>query len=153
MGGWRITTWWGKLLYVGGYFVAVRIIEWPFEVLHATEPATSILTFALAMAGLLVGARIFRGKGEPVAPPRPWWQLTARARLSWRLGFLLTVVFVVYVIQIVVSIVAPNRIFFAPTVWVALTYGAAAYLYLNSAVRLRRGVKPRESEVEQSTLT
>ncbi len=85
MGRWRITTWWGKLIYVlCAYLVAGRIIGWLMQGLHLPEPAVSIIGFATNVATLLIGARIFRGKGEPVAPPRPWWQMTARRKQTSR---------------------------------------------------------------------
>ncbi len=40
----------------------------------------------LGTALLVAVARSFRGPVEPVAPPRPWWRLTARPLAAWWIG-------------------------------------------------------------------
>ena len=53
------------------------------------------------LAFLIVGVRSFRGRGEPVAPKRAWWRLTARPTA----GFVIAGVSAWFALGFVVSIV------------------------------------------------
>jgi len=44
---------------------------------YSTPLATLISDF-LPLAIFAVGVRSFRGRGEPIAPPRAWWRMTSR---------------------------------------------------------------------------
>ncbi len=110
-----------------------------------------LLSFCVDLVAILLGARIFRGRGEPVQPPRRWWRMTARPRLSWVLGILFLVLSVSGAIGLVLGAFGVGDTIpasaggVASTVIVVLESGVIAALYLNSAVRLRRlGVPPPE---------
>lgn len=142
----RITRWQWKLLYVLGVLLSVFLLAAAMRAIGVPELAVSIVGSVLDLAALLLGARIFRGRGEPIGPPRPWWRMSARPTLSWWLG----VLFLVWAGALVISPVIP-----APTeaaaVEVSITiiggieFVVIAALYLNSAVRLgRMPLPPRE---------
>ncbi|GAA4385000.1 hypothetical protein [Agromyces bauzanensis] len=144
----RITRWQWKLLYVLGVLLAGWIVGGVVGAMGAPYLAQIIAGAITDVAGLLLGARIFRGRGEPVDPPRPWWQMTARPPLSRRLGILFLVLTVMSVATMFIAVFAPSAAAPAadvPVVIVALLeYAAIAWLYLNSAVRLGLPVPPRE---------
>ena len=140
---WRITTWWGKLIYVfAAWFVAVRVIDLLFGVLGVTGLGATVFFLVYDFAVLLVGARIFRGKGEPVAASRPWWQMTARKKLSNNLGSWLAVVTTLAVAALVISFFSPFGSSKSDLVLLVLYFGVPTYLYLNSAARLQSAPKP-----------
>lgn len=140
---WRITTWWGKLIYVfGAWVLAVRILDWLFGLVGVAGLAASITFLIYDVAVLLIGARIFRGKGEPVATPRPWWQMTARQRLSSNLGSWLAVLTALATIGLVCSFLTHVVGSSLDYVLMLLYFGVPAYLYLNSATRLKPVAKP-----------
>ena len=142
---WRITTWWGKLIYIfGAWFVAVRVLDLLFGLLGVAGLTSSLIFLIYDFAVLFIGARIFRGKGEPVAAPRPWWQMTARQKLSSNLGSWLAVLTTLTVVGLVISFVThlgPSNL---DIVLLVLYFGVPAYLYLNSAARLKSERKPDE---------
>jgi hypothetical protein len=96
-----------------------------------------VASFLYLFAVLLLGARIFRGKGEPVGARRPWWQMTARQRLSRRLGIFFAVLTALSVGVLVFSFGHPLSRGSRPELilWI-LCAGVPCFLYLNSAVRL-----------------
>lgn len=142
----RIVRWELKLAYVVGVWLAGFLIAALFDVVHAPWFVALPLQSAVTVTGVLFGARIFRGKDEPIEPPRPWWQMTARPTLSRRLGILFVVLAVFglpYLVMSLIGIVTS----LTPFEWLdVVAFNALlAYLYLNSAARLKRlGVPPRE---------
>lgn len=73
----RITTAEAKV----GYVVAVVVVEvllalllWAVGLPDGAVPSLSAVGL---VAMVVVGVRLFRGPGEPVAPPRAWWRMTA----------------------------------------------------------------------------
>jgi hypothetical protein len=144
--GIRIVRWELKLVYVVGAIVAGFAIAWLLRALGAMEASVIVITFCFDLAAILLGARVFRGRGEAIEPPRPWWRMTARPTLSRRLGILFLVLTVLTVMDIVLAAigVSPTRPALADGVAVAvaivgvLEFGVIAALYLNSAVRLKR---------------
>jgi hypothetical protein len=142
----RIVRWELKLVYVVGAIVTGFAIAWLMRALGAMEVSVIVITFFFDLAAILLGARVFRGRGEAIEPPRPWWRMTARPTLSRRLGILFLVLTVLTVMDIVLSAigVSPRRPAVADgaMVVVAITgvleFGVIAALYLNSAVRLKR---------------
>jgi len=136
----RITHWGWKTLYV----VAVLLVgPLPTQIgasLGAYEVGFVVGSF-VRIGLFLFAARVFRGRGEPVTPTRPWWQMTARSKLSRRLGYLFAALKMVNVLSVVLAftgmfeVTAPSMIVSIISV---LECGVLAYLYLNSAVRLRR---------------
>jgi uncharacterized SAM-binding protein YcdF (DUF218 family) len=104
---------------------------------------------------LLLGARLFRGGDEAIVPARPWWRMTARPTLSRRLGILFAVLAASVVVVLILTAVGayetlpqtPTGETIAIYVTNALENAAFAYLYLNSAVRLKRmGVPPKAAK-------
>jgi hypothetical protein len=51
-----------------------------------------ILRSTLAFALVLAGARVFRGAGEELAAPRPWWRMTAGVPSGVVLGSLCSLI-------------------------------------------------------------
>jgi uncharacterized membrane protein len=150
----RIIRWELKLAYV----VGVLVVGWfpigaVMYALGAAPLAVGIVSTIVEMAAFLVAARIFRGKGEAVAPPRAWWRMTARPALSRRLGILFLVLSVLGAAGVVLEAMGipeplptrSNPQTVVITVIGVLQFAAIAFLYLNSAVRLKRlGVPPKE---------
>ena len=142
----RIVRWELKLVYVVGAIVAGFAIAWLLRALGAMEVSVIVITFFFDLAAILLGARVFRGRGEAIEPPRPWWRMTARPTLSRRLGILFLVLTVVAATDIVLAAigVSPRRPAVADGAMVigaltgVLEFGVIAALYLNSAVRLKR---------------
>ena len=143
----RIRTGWHKSLFVillyfvsiiGGYAgVAVGVPEY-----IRYEFSGAMLAF-----GVYVGTRIFRGQGEEIAPPRPWWRMSARPTAS----FVLAAVFAVR--SAFAAIAAVNAIVYG---WMDLEFLALCAVdpliftgYLNSGIRLARA----QSLTEPSGLT
>ena len=110
------------------------------------EVSVIVITFFFDLAAILLGARVFRGRGEAIDPPRPWWRMTARPTLSRRLGILflvLTVWTAVGTILATIGVPSPGPMVADGAAVVAgligvLEFGVIAALYLNSAVRLKR---------------
>ena len=151
----RIIRWELKLLYVVGaigvsFVLAGLLRAWGVDGILAL-----LTTSVFDVAALLLGARVFRGVGEEIEPPRPWWRMTARPPLSRRLGILFAVLGAgSMLVLILTAIGAYEPLPETPTsetlvIYVigALENGTFAYLYLNSAVRLKRmGVPPRAAK-------
>lgn len=148
----RIVRWELKLLYA----IGVWAIGFP---LGALLTAVSIPVFlgnvllsVVTIAGMLLGARIFRGKGEAIEPARPWWRMTARPTLSRRVGIAFTigaVLALIFAILKAFGVGIGQGLTLLDWIDVLLFYGALAYWYLNSAVRLKKaGVTALEPEVK-----
>lgn len=147
----RIVRWERKL--------AAAIVVWLvgmalFALLPAEipSPLRSALALIVNVGSFVLCARVFRGRGEPVAPPRAWWRMTARARLSARLGFLFSLITLIGLVLLFAGVVggaepitAPNAVedVAASTIDIVQS-GILAYLYLNSAARLRGVPAPPE---------
>jgi len=84
----RITTWWGKLLYAVGAWCAAGLFNRAIRAVGGDSVVLAVLSGVLLVAIVVVGARLFRGADELRDPPRPRWQMTSRAKLSRRLGIL-----------------------------------------------------------------
>jgi hypothetical protein len=143
----RITRWSIKLAYIIGVGLVWFLLRALLRGINDVPISGQTLNWIVLLAGILLAARIFRGKGEPVAPARPWWQMTAWPTLGLVLGG-------------VQSIGVLSSVFFI--VWHVATYSwelgldwmtagqyavdlvfnvIVFYLYLNSAVRqIRAGV-------------
>ena len=135
----RITRWGWKLIYV----VAAVVIA-PVPAQLGTSLGAYDLGFfigSILRIGLfLLAARIFRGRDEAVTPARPWWQMTARPTLSRRLGIFLAVLTGLNVLATVLQLlgaIGSGSTLIASIISV-LECGLLAFLYLNSATRLRR---------------
>ena len=138
----RITTVFGKLVYVIGIWLlfgrvmaALLNVGW----VGLDSPGYGLYVLVTQLAAYLVGARLFRGRGEYPVPPRPWWQMTARPKLSRRLGILFIITSAFDVLLIVGDVVHWGHRAPAPVndVLGLIGDGVLAYLYLNSARRLK----------------
>ena len=146
----RIIRWELKLVYVVGVIVLSFLLG---AVLDSVDEIVVVASRSVfEVAALLFGARVFRGRGEAVEPPRPWWRMTARPTLSRRLGILFAVLAAGSVVVLILTAVGvyeslpqtPTSDLIAIYVTAALENGGFAYVYLNSAVRLQRaGVPPK----------
>jgi len=86
-----------------------------------------ILLHLVSTALLIAVARSFRGPGEPIAPPRAWWRLTARPLAGWWLSG-------VYLLGVVQLVIEPPRTFDdGATAVFPVLVGLA---FLNSSIRL-----------------
>jgi hypothetical protein len=157
--GIRIIRWQLKLVYVVGAIVMSWAIVALLRALATPEILELLITLVFDVAALLFGARVFRGRGEAIEPPRPWWRMTARPTLSRRLGVLFFVLGAGSLLAIILTAVGayepipPASMSDSIAIYVttALEYGAFAYLYLNSTVRLTRlGVPPKPPKVPKA---
>lgn len=133
--GLRIRAWPLKLAYIvvvfyGVGYVLGRLVGVPSVIGYV---ASDLIHLAL----FLFAARVFRGRDEDVAPPRPWWQVTARAKLSRRLGVVAGILAVFETIVLIVQLVTDRHQFPVDLINV-LNGSITAFLYLNCAVRLDR---------------
>ncbi|RXZ72279.1 hypothetical protein [Agromyces albus] len=134
-----------------GFVIAVLL-----RTLGLAEIGVLLTITVIDFGALLLGARIFRGRGEEVEPPRAWWRMTARPTLSRRLGILFVVLSLLGAVSLVLEVTGV----YAPLPltgddMVASSRGIVelaivAYLYLNSAVRLKRlGVPSKDPKPPQ----
>lgn len=140
----RIVRWELKTLYIVvawivGFVVAelLRTLGAPVVVVELANILTTFAPFALAV-------RIFRGRDEPVEPPRAWWRMTAWPALSRRLGILFAVLAAFGVLVLLLA--AAGVAVYQPTadggvatlVSGCVQFAVLAFLYLNSAIRMSR---------------
>lgn len=137
----RITRWHTKLLFVLGALLISAAIAALLREIGTPMPITSVLNSLVTIASFLLGARLFRGQGEAVTPRRAWWRMTARPRLSRVLGILFTFATLTLLFSPILApgsaISAPGEPF-ASTIIDSIGFAALAFLYLNSAFRLRK---------------
>ena len=146
----RIVRWYSKLLFVIAAWALGVALTAGLEAVGTPVAVRSCLSQVLLVASVLVGARVFRGSRElPVEPPRPWWRMTSRPRLSRVLGILLALLAGTYpIIGIGAAVGHATSIRFVEreTVvgMIADSASAAilAFLYLNSAARLSNDLNP-----------
>lgn len=138
----RIRRWYVKLLYAVAVWVA-GLIWIPLVALGTPDLAVSIVNVAVNLAGILYGARIFRGIDEPDEPARPWWQMTARRTLSRVIGSLALFGALISSLTLVgaalgweSAVRSVERLTLSESIMSALFYAIVAFLYLNSAARL-----------------
>jgi hypothetical protein len=147
----RIVRWELKLAYVIGAYAIGLAIYWTLRLVGLPHVMVGLVGVGVDLAAILLGARIFRGRGEPIGPPRERWRMTARPRLSTALGIVFVVSSAFMVLGFVLAVlgvsVEPSdpaeQIVGSATA--ALEYGLIGALYLRSAARLRRfGVPAKE---------
>jgi hypothetical protein len=147
----RITRWQYKLLYAISAYTAARLVVWFVSMIGVSWVISEIFSFALNAAFVLYAARVFRGKYEVIAPVRPWWKMTSRAKLSKRVGVLLIVTVALLLLVGVGSLFfhLPRSVVLLDSsrsvvelVDAVVFYGGFAYMYLNSAVRLKASETP-----------
>jgi hypothetical protein len=128
--GLRITSAGGKVgFFVAGYVGLFCPGLFPALLFNFTVGAVIYVVLFLVWATL--GTRCFRGDGEPVEPPRPWWKLTAKPTAGWILA---TLLFLQAVWVLTSSLAGPGA---AGSVLVAAVYFIVAALFVHSSVRLR----------------
>ncbi|WP_448003622.1 hypothetical protein [Agromyces bauzanensis] len=135
----RIARWELKLLYVLGALLTVFLFGRAIRAIGVPDLAVSIAGSIIDVAAVLLGARIFRGRGEPIEPPRAWWRMTARPKLSRWLGGTFLVLAISSPISAALATSADRAGVDIPiTIIGSLEFAVLAGLYLNSAIRLRR---------------
>ena len=147
----RIVRWELKAAYVVAAYLLGFAIGSLLRAAEVADVIVGLVAAAIDLTAILLGARVFRGRGEAIEPPRRWWRMTARPTLSWVLGILFLALWVAGVLGVVfdtlgVGGAAPMAAGdLALTIVVVMESGVIAALYLNSAGRLQRlGVPPRE---------
>lgn len=123
----RVMNPWHKLGFLVGLVVVNAFVV---RVLDLALPAlvVGVITEPFWLAALIALARSFRGAGEPVQPPRPWWKLTSRPRA----GFLLATM---YLLAAVTTLVPVKH--HSATNWVAeVDVALLGVAFLNSSIRL-----------------
>jgi len=147
----RIVRWELKLAYVIGAYAISVAIYWSLRLIGLPYLVVALVGVGVDLAAILLGARVFRGRGEPVGPPRERWRMTARPRLSTVLGivFVVSSAFMVLGLALAVLGVSVEPSDAAETIVGgaigAVEYGLIGALYLRSAIRLRSlGVPPKE---------
>ena len=134
--GLRIRPWPIKLASIVAASAAVYLIA----AVPVGPAGTGILRSGLAFVLILLGARVFRGAGEELIAPRPWWRMTGGVRSGVVVGVLCAVVavisatgFVGLSLSTIVRTTAANL----PALVVNTILAAIlAYLYFRSSRRL-----------------
>jgi len=137
----RKTRW--KVAYFAVFLVIANVVTnvlWPRVPLWVASLTGSLLMILV----IGVAVRSFRGRGEAIAPPRPWWRMTARPTA----GFVLGSFYIVSVVWSVASaIIEPPDM--AP-LWVGSVIPlAVGALFFNSSIRLVRDPPPTVPEPAQ----
>ena len=137
----RIVKWYFKLLYAAGVWFAGYPVIALVELAGAPSFVASAANTLVTLAGILLGARLFRGREEPIAPARQWWQMTARRTLSRALGIVALLAVLFSLIGLLSAALGVERSIelVQPVPEFIITAGFAcvlAFLYLNSAARL-----------------
>ena len=147
----RIVRWELKAAYVVAAYLLGFAIASLLRAAELPDVVVGVVTSVVDLTAILLGARVFRGRGEAIEPPRRWWRMTARPTLSWVLGILFLALWIAGLLGVAfdtlgVGGAAPMAADdLALTIVVMIEYGVIGALYLNSAVRLQRlGVPPRE---------
>jgi hypothetical protein len=143
----RVVRFSSKLVYVAvvyllGYGVAVLL-----TFLKVADPVEIWLQVAIDTAGILYGARIFRGPNEEVQSGRPLWQMTATRTFSVGVAVVAAAGLVLAVAQLLIALAHPTAVRtaagFDPYLLqrdVSLVVQAVilVVVYFNSAARLPR---------------
>ena len=130
-----------KLLYFAAYAVEgvlLRVVLPPLT----PEPLWLFTGHLCFIAFVFVAVRSFRGRGEPIQPPRAAWRMTGTVRSA----VILAIVLLVLVAAGIVDFATPRHpvtlVHAVSSLLTDLENLALAVLYINSAVRLRRSPDP-----------
>ena len=136
----RIVRWETKILYVVLAWIAGFVIGELLRSGDASSVLIDVVASLVTLATFAVAVRIFRGRGEPVEPPRAWWRMTAWPTLSRRLGILFAGIAALSLLGLVLVLVGVMDSPSGLGAWIGslLTYAVLAFLYLNSAARMKR---------------
>jgi hypothetical protein len=113
------------------YIVGGSVVLFGFGRLTVGLPelARTVLQLALFFPYLIVAVRSFRGRFEPVAPPRPWWRMTGRPKAGfWIAGFEL--------VGAISTAFFPEGLEYWPVY--VVDNGVIGLFYLNSSIQLVR---------------
>jgi hypothetical protein len=81
-----------KFLYFLGYVVLQIVVTSAYGIVTIVPPAIGqTVGPLLLLAAVALGVRSFRGAGEDIAAPRPWWRMSARPAAGFILGGAFTV--------------------------------------------------------------
>lgn len=83
----RVMNPWHKFGFLVAQFLLLRGLSFVVGPVLPLAVASVLMECVLVVV-IVALARSFRGAGEPVAPPRAWWRLTARPLAGWWLGAL-----------------------------------------------------------------
>lgn len=78
----RVMNPWHKFAILVAWWVVAGVVRWGMETVVPPPLVTNVWIVVETFA-IIAFARSCRGWGEPVAPARPWWRLTARPLLGW----------------------------------------------------------------------
>lgn len=139
----RVVRWQVKLVYVIAAWCVGWVVSWSLYSMGLPGAVVSVLNGMVSLASVLLGARIFRGRGEDLTPRRPWWQMTARPLLSRILSVLFLVVAVQFAVVLVLAgvgvayaIRSVERLTLADTIVDGTIAAVLAFFYLTSSIRL-----------------
>jgi uncharacterized membrane protein YfcA len=132
----RIRRWYWKVVYV----VVAAILVYLIAAVPVGVGGAGVLRSVLGFVLILIGARLFRGPDEDVAPPRARWRMTAGVLWGVVLGAVCAVIAIVSVVGYVgltTSALAHKDVVDLPALLVtALLTAVLAYLYFGSSRRL-----------------
>jgi hypothetical protein len=143
----RLTTPGLKFLYVLAVWSAGLPIVSVIPSVPVLDEVIGGVFIAFGLVGFWYGTRVFRGRGEPVAPVREWWRWTAWPTASWWLAIFFAwglIGFIIRMVELTRSEATMVAAVVGGGVLIAIN-GVVALGYLNSAIRLTaRGIrKPR----------
>ncbi len=137
VGGWRVGFVVVSFCVLMGYSFLTEYVLAAF-----IDPvAAGFGSLALVVGFWACSARLFRGHGEAVERPRPWWQMTHRSPASWFLAVVTGAMLVWSVVRVATGgIIAPGD----SLAWILLVTlqlvasAALVSLLTTSAIRLGR---------------
>ena len=145
--GLRIRPWPVKLAYVAASAAVVYLIA----AVPIGASGAGILRSATAFVLVLLGARLFRGAGEDVVPPRSWWRMTGGVQSGIVVGSLFALVAITSAtgyVGLSLSTLVKHGTTNLPALLVNTILAAIlAYLYFRSSRRLV--VSRREQSVNE----
>ena len=132
----RIVNVWAKVAYVVA-FVLIGLLLLRFVPLIG-----GVLQDVVQLAAIVYGSRVFRGRGELIEQPRPWWRMTAWPTASGWIGFSAVAGLLFNPLGHALTMVGVDRFAWKGSavglVSVAVFWAIVALLYLNSWDWLRR---------------
>ena len=132
----RIVAVWAKVAYVIA-FVLIGLL-----LVRFVPVIGGVLQDVVQLTAIVYGSRVFRGRGELIEQPRPWWRMTAWPTASGWIGFSAVAGLLFNPLGQVLKVAGVDRFAWKGSavelVSVTLFWGVVALLYLNSWDWLRR---------------